>query len=292
VIPYERRQFIQHLFTVRGSVLPAIIPRLVLLTGLSVVSAWLYHLGHLPVVPLGLHALVGGTLGLLLAFRTNSAYERFWEGRKAWGSVVNHSRNLVRKLVASPLDEKCKHDCVVDVVAFVQSLERCLRGTSPEVELARLYPAGVPPGLLTSPGTPQRCLLQLSQRFAKSRTEGRIDSIDFTRLDADVSALLDQLGVCERIQRTPIPLAYVLHLRRALLLFAITLPFALVKDLGVWAPLAVFGVLYVMLGIEQIGVEIEDPFEISPNNFDLEAIAGNIEREAFALLCSRAEKQK
>jgi len=228
---------------------------------------------------------------LLLAFRTNSAYERFWEGRKAWGAVVNHSRNLERKIIASSLDKKRKHDCVVDIVAFVQSLECYLRGTSPEVELARLYPVGVAPVLLTPPGTPQRCLLQLSQRLADSRAEGCIDSIDLARLDADVAALLDQLGVCERIQRTPIPLAYVLHLRRALLLFAITLPFALVKDPGVWAPLAVFGVLYVMLGIEQIGVEIEDPFETSPNDIDLGAIAGNIEREAFALLDSSSEKQ-
>ena len=263
--------------------LPAIIPRLMLLTGLSVVSAWLHHLGHLPVVPLALHTLVGSTLGLLLAFRTNSAYERFWEGRKAWGAVVNHTRNFTRKLLGAGLPADVQRDCAVDLVAFVQCLERHLRGTSPDAELARLYPNGVPPELRAPPGAPQQCLLRITRRLAQARTEGRLDSIDLGRFDADLTALVDQLGVCERIQRTPIPLAYVLHLRRALLLFALTLPFALVKDLGVWAPVGGAAVLYVMLGIEQIGVEIEDPFEISPNDIDLEAIAANIEREAFSI---------
>ncbi len=103
-------------------------------------------------------------------------------------------------------------------------------------------------------------------------------------LDQNVHLLTDHLGACERIHKTPLPFAYVVHLRRALILFCFTLPFALVRDFGWGTILDTLLVAYVFFGIEEIGVEIENPFGLDDNDLPLERLCATIERDLLALI--------
>jgi putative membrane protein len=98
-------------------------------------------------------------------------------------------------------------------------------------------------------------------------------------LDHNVQLLIDYMGACERIHKTPLPFAYVVHLRRALILYTATLPFALLKPFGWGSLVATFLIAYVLFGIEEIGVEIEDPFGVDDNDLPLERICETIQRD-------------
>ncbi|HEU4535955.1 MAG TPA: bestrophin family ion channel, partial [Polyangiaceae bacterium] len=104
------------------------------------------------------------------------------------------------------------------------------------------------------------------------------------QLDQNVQLLIDYLGGCERIHKTPLPFAYMVHLRRALVLYFFTLPFAIVDQFKGLTILAIAVVSYVFFGIEEIGVEIEDPFGYDANDLPLEAICDTIRANVTALL--------
>jgi putative membrane protein len=103
-------------------------------------------------------------------------------------------------------------------------------------------------------------------------------------IDNNVQQLIDYLGACERIQKTPLPFAYVVHLRRALVLYCLTLPFALVEPFGWSTVIYALMIAYILFGIEEIGVEIENPFGTDYNDLPLEQICGTIERDLLAII--------
>ena len=107
---------------------------------------------------------------------------------------------------------------------------------------------------------------------------GVLDSIRQVAVEHNLEQLVDYLGACERIHKTPLPFAYVIHLRRALLLYALSLPFVLVESFGWGTIAATFAISYIMFGIEEIGVEIEDPFGYDDNDLPLEQICEGIEK--------------
>jgi putative membrane protein len=126
--------------------------------------------------------------------------------------------------------------------------------------------------------------VRLSALLAEARAEGRLSDHLLVALDQNVHLLTDHLGACERIHKTPLPFAYMVHLRRALILFCFTLPFALVGDFG-WGTIPdTLLVAYVFFGIEEIGVEIEDPFGVDDNDLPLERLCATIERDLLALI--------
>lgn len=225
-------------------------------------ETWLILWEHIAPLPLTPFTVVGVALGLLLTLRTNASYDRFWEGRKAWGMIVNRSRNLSRQLAALFSSTEIRKSFATLITAFSENSKRQLWGE-------------------TTSGNP---LLQLSQEFESARKAGILDSMDLIRLEADLAVLIDQIGICERIQRTPIPIGYVLHMHRFLVVFCLTLPLALAQDLQWVTPLAVGFMGYAFLGIEQIGVEIEDPFERTPNDLDLEGITRRIREDVEGIL--------
>lgn len=284
MIAYNRRSWLDHLFAWKGSTLPNLLPRLILIT-LVAMGIHLLHSEGLArlALPTTFHTLLGLALSLLVAFRTNTAYDRFWEGRKAWGAIVNRSRNLVRQSQQTVADPAFARRIAQLVIVFIHAAKRHLWDDRDTPELERLVEAEEAAWLREAPGPAQRALLALGTEIQKARREGTIDGLDQQRLEGDVTMLMDQLGVCQRIKRTPIPLAYVLHLRRLLLIYCLSLPCALLDQKDWRDVLIVVMVSYGLLGIEQIGVEIEDPFEHTPNDLDLEAICGTIERDVRAL---------
>ncbi len=284
MIQYDAHKWFDHLLDIQGSMVREIIGRVTL----CVVWAFLVCLcddvlrtngiGSLG-IPETAHGLIGGVLGLLLVFRTNASYDRFWEGRKLWGSMVNECRNtsrVTRTWLAA--DPRLVHQVNEWIATYPWAVMHRLRGTkglSPEPfdlhpeELQAVAEAAHPPLAVAR---------HLSLLMHGARNSGIISDLQLVALEGNVQRLVDYLGGCERIQNTPMPFAYMVHLRRALIVYCFTLPFALL-DKYHWESLAIVMIVaYIMFGIEEIGVEIENPFGDDENDLPLEQICENISK--------------
>jgi len=294
MINYDPHKWTDHLFDVKGSMVREIFGRTVAVVAWSALVTG-FHLYVRPVgVPVSLHSLTGLALSLLLVFRTNSANDRFWEGRKAWGGLVNESRNLARALRAftPPNRADLCEPLVLWLGAFAPAVMHSLRGERGLGGCHLRLPEPAATRALDAPHTALAVAGHMSDVLAHLRRENQLSDYQAVTLDGYVQRLVDNLGICERIARTPLPFAYVVHLRRALLLFCLTLPFALVESFGWCAVLGVFIVTYIFFGIEEIGVEIEDPFGTDDNDLPLEAICQTIERDILATLGETSEAIK
>lgn len=285
MIEYDAHKWTDHLFDVRGSMVKEIIGRVLVVVGWAA-AVVAFHFHVYPVaVPSTMHSLVGVALGLLLVFRTNSSYDRFWEGRKAWGGMVNTSRNLARSLaVYFPETTGARDKAVRWCVCFVYATMNSLRGTRGLGPQAAQLPRNEVDTVLEAQHIPYAVAMQISRTIAEARQAGKLSDYLTVYLDNNVQALVDHLGVCERIHRTPLPFAYVVHLRRALMIYCATLPFALLDPFGWYTVLDTLLLAYIFFGIEEIGVEIEDPFGVDDNDLPLEAICKTIENNLLATL--------
>src|SRR4029077_14654796 len=120
-------------------------------------------------------------------------------------------------------------------------------------------PAAEVAAVLEAPHVPAAAALRITENLVEARDRGTISDIVLTTIDANVQQLIDYLGACERIKKTPLPFVYVVHLRRTLVLYCFTLPFAVVELYGWWTILVSLFTSYMFFGIEEIGVEIENP---------------------------------
>lgn len=291
MIEYDKRSWTSHLFDVEGSMVHEILGRVALCVLWAAIVATVHkmtslHLGVQPVI----HTLVGVALGLLLVFRTNASYDRYWEGRRLWGSIINESRNLARGVnaylarsapdLAGPL--------VAWTAAYSLAVMHNLRGTTLTEEVMAQLEGRIPESDLAkvcqAPHPPLAISLRISQLLAEARDRGAISDIVLGMLDANVQQLIDYLGGCERIKNTPLPYVYVVHLRRALIIYCFTLPFALVEPYGWWEILVVLLTAYTFFGIEEIGVEIENPFGHDANDLPLERFCSIIHRDVMGAL--------
>ena len=277
VIEYDPHHWRSHFFDVRGSMVREISYRLLICT-LTAIAASVAFDYHEDVAIAGQpHALVGPALSLLLVFRTNAANDRFWEGRKLWGAIVNISRNLRRKAQTLLASDPERAQAMVEwTVAFFWATRSHLveeRSLGPTSMLSAEDQARA----LAAPHIPVFAAARLSELIDEARRNGTISDIQQQMLEADVGALVDNLGGCERIDQTPLPFAYAVHLRRALMLYCLTLPFALVDLFGEWTVLASLIVSYILIGIEEIGTEIEGPFGRRSNDLPLDRICERLE---------------
>jgi len=284
VIHYDPHNWLDHFFDIKGSLVKEIILRVMVcvLFAVGVVAV------HKYVRPIGttvvLHSLVGVALGLLLVFRTNASYDRFWEGRKLWGGIVNETRNLIRaSSVHLRQDTELLSRLTRWTALFPWTAMSTLRGErdyGPVVKEITTADAD----LLRDAQHPALAVAQrMSSCLVEARDRGHISDIVLTSLDQNIQLLVGYLGGCERIRKTPLPFAYVVHLRRALVIYCLTLPFALVDQFGWWTVLDVLLVAYTFLGIEEIGVEIEGPFGNDDNDLPMNDICETIHRNLYAL---------
>lgn len=288
MIEYDAHRWRDHFLDIRGSMVREIIYRvlscLFLATAVTVVDRYWVRLG---ISDKG-HSLVSVALGLLLVFRTNAAYDRFWEGRKLWGAMVNSCRNLARAASVLLAERPALvRRLLLLTIAFPYATMQRLRDrpglgqfdAALDTELAEEGPA-----LRAAPHLPLGLAVRLSAGLKEAHGAGLLSDYQQLTLDQNVQHLVDHLGGCERIRRTPLPFAYVVHLRRALLLYCYSLPFILLPVFG-WGTIAVtFLLSYVLLGIEEIGVEISDPFGTDDNDLPLENLCATIEGNLRSLL--------
>jgi putative membrane protein len=286
VIDYDRSSWWGTCFAIRGTVLLHILGRVGLLTGfclsLSLFDTFVLKPNDIVMFnldPIG-HSVLGMVLGMFLVFRTNTAYARFWEARSHWGAIVNASRNLARAgaVYGGPAGELSRL-----LTAYVFALKEHLRGTGDHSALRSFVPGRLL-AEVTGAGNPPALLARaMSEWIAERLAEGRFDTIQASRLEGYLAALTDAQGGCEKILKTPMPFVYAALIKQVLFLYLGSLPFVLVGKMDFAAPLSVAGISLGMLGIEEAGVEMEDPFGTGPNQLPLDRICENIARDVAAL---------
>lgn len=282
MIHYDPHKWLHHFFDLRGSLVKEIIGRVLLCVAWSAAIVYI-HRSHYPLaISSLLHSLVGLSLGLLLVFRTNASYDRFWEARKLWGGITNSCRNLIRAASIQLGEEpRLLQHLTRLTAAFPFAAMHQLRGSR---HRSLQLPPALEEALRQSQHPPLAIATAITDCLHQARRRGLLSDYLFACLDLNVQHLIDHLGGCERIRKTPLPFAYVVHLRRALVVYCFTLPFALVETFGWGTVLDVFVVTYTLFGIEEIGVEIEGPFGHDDNDLPLEEICTAIQHNLYALV--------
>ncbi len=291
MVEYDPKHWTSHLFDIRNSMFHAIIGRILLCVGWSAIVLVFHEylkkrlgIDHAS-IPSTVHSLVGFALGLLLVFRTNTSYDRFWEGRKLWGAITNGSRNLARQSsVLLKDDPELMRATVRWTIAWPFAAMHSLRGGSGLGPAALRLPGDEVTASLASGNVPLDVARRITGHLARARDQGLVSDVLFAHFDQNVQQLIDALGGCERIKKTPLPFAYMVHIRRALILYCFTLPFALVESYGPGAIVGTLLVAYIFFGIEEIGVEIENPFDGDDNDLPLGRICATVERDLLGLI--------
>jgi putative membrane protein len=232
---YDPHQWTSHLFDIEGSMVREILGRVSACAIWSVIIVALYLCGpeicKIIAIPQTGHALVGTSLGLLLVFRTNSSYDRFWEGRKQWGGIVNECRNLTRQAsVWLAADQPLMREVVSWTIAFPFATMQRLRSSPGLGTLLPDVPVSDVEQVEASHHVPLAVARAITSRLLVGRQRGLIDEIQLNALDQNVQLLVDYCGACERIRSTPLPFSYAVHLRRVMIVYCFTLPQALVDS--------------------------------------------------------------
>lgn len=290
MIYYDPHKWLDHFFDIRGTLVREISGR-VLICGVWTLVVVIFHNTVRPIgISSTLHSLVGIALGLLLVFRTNASYDRFWEGRKLWGGMVNECRNLVRSASLHLQDDPFLLFRLTRWTAiFPWAAASVLRGDSDMGPIiAELNPEDVEK-LKASPHP----ALHAAQQMTQCVVHSHVSDIIKAALENNIQLLVDYIGGCERIRKTPLPFAYVVHLRRALVVYCFTLPFALVDSYGWFTIIDILLVAYTFFGIEEIGVEIEGPFGHDANDLPMQDICETIHNNVYALAgMGKPEREK
>ena len=230
-------------------------------------------------------SFLGILLSLLLAFRTNTAYDRFYEGRRLWGQLVNNCRNLAGLLHARlPAPDLAHRTHLARLLSnFPLALDGHLRGGVRFEKLAEVAPGSLE-ALRAAQHVPSRLATQLQELYEQLLREELILPTHLITIQRHHEALLDVAGACERIKATPIPFSYSYFIKGFISVFILTMPFNLL-DTYEWltVPITMFGA-YALLGVEMIGDEIEDPFGKDSNDLPLTQMANRIRANVHEIL--------
>ena len=229
-----------------------------------------------------IHSLLGFVLSLLLVFRTNTAYDRWWEGRKLWGKLVNDTRNFAIKINVILGDDRKSADQIARYLKyFPHFLAKHLSQESTRLALDEDY-SEIEKSLKNH--GPSDLIIHLTHKLYQLKKEGKISDTEMLYLDTQTTGFLDVCGGCERIKNTPIPYSYSSFIKKFIILYVLALPVAYVINLGLFMiPLTVF-VYYVLMSLELIAEEIEDPFNNDENDIPMETIAQNIEKNVHQIM--------
>lgn len=232
-----------------------------------------------------LHSLLGFAISMLLVFRTNTAYERWWEGRKLWGSLINNSRNFAIKLdlYLPPELHHVRHYFRQAIPLYAFALKRHLVKEStilalddkPHPELMELERHNHVPNTIAA---------SLLREIQKLRKDQVIDDFQLLLLNNEWQSFTDICGACERIKNTPIPYSYSTFIKKFIFIYCITMPFGFAVTLGLFTiPVTAF-MFYILASLELIAEEIEDPFGVDSNDLPMQKIAENIKKDITEII--------
>lgn len=280
-------QFWVEAFRVRGSVLLLILPRAVAIALFATIVTAVDRNAALPNVGIEItpFEVAGAALGVFLVLRTNAGYERWWEARKLWGGIVNQSRNLVLAALSYGPDDPVWRDLMVRrVAAFAHAARLSLRADPGRDALDALLGPEEASHVRASTHLPSAVARLIAESLRAARDSGELDGFALLQTDHERALLIDHVGGCERIMKTPLPLAYGIEIRRFLIFFLASLPFALVWRVAWLTPLITFLVAFPLLAIDRIGTELQSPFSAgSLNHLPLDEICAAIERDLRGL---------
>ena len=227
-----------------------------------------------------MHGMLGFVISLLLAYRTNTAYDRWWEGRKMWGSLVNSSRNLALKLAVILIEENDRVYFKKMIPGYASILHKHLNDS----EIAKQLFDDVDLEIDNHKHRPNQIAKMLFQKVNNLYVSKKITGEQLIILNNELQSLTDICGACERIKNTPIPYSYSAFIKKFIFIYVLTLPFAYVFILGYYViPVVVF-IFYVLASLELIAEEIEDPFGGDANDLPTKKIASNIKKHIEELL--------
>ena len=234
-----------------------------------------------------MHALLGGAISLLLVFRTNSAYDRWWEGRKQWGDLTNNSRNLALKLNAIlPKEDAANRAFFRKIIpAYAFSLKNHLLSHKADWELFdRHVDSEIQRQINKDKHIPNQVAALIMNKIGTLQKQGLLSEMQLFILNEELRSFTNICGACERIKNTPIPYSYSVFIKKFVFGYVMTLPFGYMFSLGYLSiPITLF-IFYVLASLEIIAEEIEDPFGGDTNDLRLEKMALNIHHNVDDIL--------
>lgn len=291
----EQLHWFQVVLRLESSVIPVIFPWVVFCGFYGFLVSLLHYLGFPIAVNQQNRVLTNAVLSfnvgltLLLVFRTNTAHERFWEGRKLWGSLVNTVRNLTQGIYIvvkeqSPQERAKKEAILRLVVAFPVAMKLHLRAEPLDDQIALLMSEIQYFKLKDTQHPPLQMAFWIKDYLQHQHDRNCLNIYQLTALQKLVDDMVDILGGCERILKTPLPLIYTIKLRQLVVVYCLILPLEIVSGLTWWTGLTIAFVSFTLLSIEQIGSEIEEPFGHDPNDLPLDAICNTMLRNVEELI--------
>ena len=219
-------------------------------------------------------ALVGFVLSLLLVFRTNTAYDRWWEGRKKWGELVNNSRNLAIKIGSMTTNRENEMFFARMIPNYAFAMKEHLREgvilNELELENDELNT------IKTLNHKTSYIAKKMYEKLHQMKIKGELTQEEFLSLDTNLKTFSDITGACERIKNTPIPYSYSSFLKKFIFVFVITLPLSFIPSFGYYSAFVAIFVFYVLVSMEILAEEIEDPFGKDENDLPTDGLSQKI----------------
>jgi len=278
--------FTQILQVPKSDTLRILFPEMLILAtltaGLTFVELTYFQDLHIFKDAIAVYSLIGFVLSLLLVFRTNTAYDRWWEGRKKWGELVNNTRSLAIKVSASTQNKDILSYFNRMISNYVFVLKWHLRGGKEELKVD-LTPSEKKEFDAVS-HKPSYISQLIYARLRKMKNEGEISEIEYLTMDTNLNTFSNITGACERIKNTPMPYSYNLFLKKFIFVYVMTLPVGFVSSFGYGTILIAVFIFYVLVSIELLAEEIEDPFGLDDNDLPLDEISKKIKENVSDIL--------
>ncbi len=295
MISYNTREWFTFIFRFhKADTFRQLLPMILAISAYSAIIAYLEleywklsdknFVRNLPVM----HSLLGFAISMLLVFRTNTAYDRWWEGRRLWGSLVNTSRNLALKMqvLLPDGDQESRSFFRFVIPGYAYALHLHLHTKKLRLDVfeqespyQKLF-GGLDPGK----HQPNQLALLMYRQVQQLHRENKLSHEQLLYINEELRSFTDICGGCERIKNTPIPFSYSVFIKKFIFFYVMTLPFGYVFQLGYYVIPVVAFIFYVLASLELIAEEIEDPFGGDPNDVPTEILSQNIHRHIGEIL--------
>jgi ion channel-forming bestrophin family protein len=283
MIVAKRMSWFRLLFSFKGSSFLHTWPRIFFATLIAMI-AW--QLQENKIIDLDFKsspfATLGLALGIFLGFRNNESYNRYWDGRKIWGRLVNVSRTFVRQVstyVTAPEGEfkEIQKNMAYRMIGYVHGFRHHLRDTKPFEDITPFLGAEESQALDGQKNIPMSIAQKTGMELKALWQKGYLTEFHLKQLDDSLTEMLAIQGGCERIRATPIPHVYTVLIHRLTTFYCLSLPLGIAAQAGAWTPVVTFLVSYAFFGLDDLGEELKDPFGIELNDLPLCAINRTIE---------------
>lgn len=276
----EYQSFLKSALALKGSVTPKVMKKVGFMVIYTSLVSYLCYLYPSVILPIGPFEYGGLIMGLILVFRINAGHDRWWEARKLWGNIVNQSRNLA--IIVVNYTDTDAQDWVLRITKMISVLPYLikdhLRDRTDLRYLAHLIDADDMQPLDESKHRAMKLASMLAQELQLARNNHGLDSFSFLKAQEQIERLVDADGACERILKTPMPFVMAVKARRFILCFLLMMPFALANVSLFISPLIAGIVSYAIFSLDQIGIELQNPFsEENLSHLPLDIICNTVE---------------